>query len=132
MHPQFLPGQPMQVLRVVCGIGEQACQRHQLNRGLHARSKTGGVIARPQPHIHSGDQVAAGLAASREFGPSLMPGFPMAGLAVEVEADQPALESGGIDRPVRVPGNQAASTRRGENPLLERLKAPFSRRRRWA
>lgn len=128
-NPQFLAAQPMVVLAVVGGIGQQPVEVDVARSLTHGLWELRRVVARPPARHGPREQVRVGFTHDRELRP--MPSRVRLGARSThiVGTGVPALQAGGIDGPLGVFPDQAGGSGPVEHCVQEALESPFFRRR---
>jgi hypothetical protein len=130
---QSLAGQPMVVLTVEAGIGQQAIDRQAAGGLLQTGGEFAGVAAGTPAERGRGPQVGAGMTDHGQLGP-MMPDIGIKPLAADDEMTRNVVvvQTGGIDAGFGSLFDQAACVGNIENGGKEGIESPFFRSRSWA
>jgi len=131
-YAQFFATQTMIGLAVVAGVGQQSPQSHVPDRLPHRRSELVVVVAGAANHIGCGDPVALRVANDCHLRPAAAAKTLVSAAIYEVGADVVRFQAGGINGPLWLWGDQAASASPFEDGCKQSLKSPFFISRRSA
>ena len=123
--PQVLSCQRMIGFGIKPGIAQQAIQP-KVPAGLnHGRGKMGTVVVRASGHNTTPEQVGLRITDGRDFGPSGILGCAFAGPVKVVGADMTGFESGGINGPLGLVGDQIQLPGAVQQGRQQVFKCPF-------
>lgn len=129
-NAQVLSGEPMKLLGVVGGVGQQAVDGDETGCLADGRFETRSVVAGALGRFRSGPQVRLQIADDRQLWPEgrfETPGF---GSAVDVmSAGVVRFEARGVDGGLELRWDQATFSCESQDAVKESLETPFFKRR---